>query len=86
MAKTPVVIADDAAFFSSRPQIAVCGLKQTDKPIIDDARRIAFVENRKPHPSPRNVRFGICAENSTCQIFFNPPKFAISFSVSLQRF
>ncbi|HJR08084.1 MAG TPA: hypothetical protein VJ842_12550 [Pyrinomonadaceae bacterium] len=49
MAKTPVVIADDAAFFGSRPQITARVLKQKDKTIIDDARRIAFVKNREPH-------------------------------------
>lgn len=37
-----------SAFFGSRPQISACRFKQTDKTIIDDARRIAFVENRKP--------------------------------------
>jgi hypothetical protein len=49
MFKPPAVKTRRAAFFGSRPQITACRFKQTDKTIIDDARRIAFVENREPH-------------------------------------
>ncbi len=49
MFKPPAVKTRRAAFFGSRPQISACRFKQTDKTIIDDARRIAFVKNRKSH-------------------------------------
>jgi hypothetical protein len=45
--KSPLTVTHDAAFFGSRPQISVSGFKQTDKTIIDDARRIAFVKDRE---------------------------------------
>ena len=47
-AKMPFVQTHDAAFLRPRPQIPLRVFKQSDKTIIDDARRIAFVENRKP--------------------------------------
>jgi hypothetical protein len=42
-----LTVTHDAAFFGSRPQISIRGFKQTDKTIIDYARRIAFIENRE---------------------------------------
>src|SRR6476660_5011208 len=47
MFKPPAAETRRAARFRSRPQITVSSFEQTDKTIIDDARRIAFVKNRK---------------------------------------
>ncbi len=61
MAETPVVITNNSALLCSCPQIAVRGFKQTGETIIDDARRIVFVENRefyaiKPRQSVQSRR------------------------------
>ncbi len=57
MFKSPAAKTPRARCFRSRPQIATRRFKQTDKTIIDDSRRIAFVENLKPHAvKPRQAR------------------------------
>src|SRR5688572_21067503 len=47
--KPPAAKTYNPAFFGSCPQIMTSVLKQRDKTIVRNARRIAFVESRKLH-------------------------------------